>query len=60
MALGYRAIARLDVSQDAISVAESQLTSWFREKKQQDNLTVADWDQEGEYNLGNRMPRSPS
>jgi hypothetical protein len=52
MALGYRAMARLDVSQDAISVAESQLTSWFREKKQQGNLTVADWDQEGEYNLG--------
>lgn len=52
MAVGYRAIARLDDTQDAISVAESQLTSWFREKKQKSNLTIADWDGEGEHELG--------
>ncbi|WP_156656326.1 hypothetical protein [Mycobacterium sp. 852002-51152_SCH6134967] len=52
MAVGYRAIARLEDTQDAISVAESQLTSWFREKKQQGTLAVADWDGDGDYELG--------
>jgi len=52
MAVGYRAIARLDDSEDAISVAESQLSSWFREKKQQGSLTIADWDGDGQHTLG--------
>ncbi len=52
MAVGYRAIARLDNAEDAISAAESQLAAWLREKKQQGNLTIADWDGEGDYALG--------
>jgi hypothetical protein len=52
MAVGYRAIARLADSEDAISAAESELSAWLTEKKQQGNLTVADWAGEGEYELG--------
>lgn len=52
MAIGYRAIVRLTNSEDAIAVAESQLASWFREKKRQGSLTTAEWDGEGEHSLG--------
>ncbi|MCB0927254.1 MAG: hypothetical protein KDB70_04900 [Mycobacterium sp.] len=52
MALGYRAIARLSDSEDAIDAAESQLSSWLRGKKQKRVLTSAEWDGEGEYQLG--------
>jgi len=52
MPLGYRAIVRLDEAEDAVVVAESQLSTWFREKKQRGNLTAADWDGEGEHELG--------
>lgn len=52
MVVGYRAIARLHDSEDAIAAAESQLASWFREKKYRGTLTDADWDGEGEYELG--------
>lgn len=52
MVLGYRAIARLDDSEDAVLAAESQLAAWLREKKQQGSLTVADWNGEGDHELG--------
>lgn len=52
MAVGYRAIVRLDDVEDAVSVAESQLASWFREKREQGILRVADWDGEGIHQLG--------
>lgn len=52
MALGYRAIVRLDDSDDAIIAAESQLLAWLREKKQKGTLETADWDGEGEFRLG--------
>lgn len=52
MVLGYRAIARLDDSEDAILAAESQLAAWLREKKQQGSLEVADWNGDGDHDLG--------
>lgn len=52
MAVGYRAVVRLGDAQNAIAVAESQLASWLREKKQKGTLTIADWDGEGEHELG--------
>jgi hypothetical protein len=52
MAVGYRAIVRLDEAEDAVSVAESQLVSWFREKKSQGTLSAADWEGEGVHELG--------
>lgn len=52
MAVGYRAIVRLDGAEDAVCVAESQLASWFREKKEKRTLGVADWDGEGVHQLG--------
>ncbi|ODR08036.1 hypothetical protein BHQ15_09760 [Mycolicibacillus koreensis] len=54
MAVGYRAVVRLGGSRDAISVAEAQLASWFREKKLRGALWVTDWDGPGEHELGEK------
>ena len=52
MTVGFRAIARLGDGDNAITAAESQLVSWFTEKKQQGSLTASDWDGDGEHDLG--------
>ncbi|MFE1664102.1 hypothetical protein [Microbacterium sp. P02] len=54
MAVGYRAVLRLDGSEDAIAVAETQLHGWFLEKKNRPGtgFDVADWDGPGIHRLG--------
>jgi hypothetical protein len=56
MAIGYRAILRLDRRQDAVAVAESHVRSWLREKQRgrRATLTSPDWDGPGHYQLGRR------
>ena len=55
MTVGYRAIARLNNGDNAIAAAESQLVSWFSEKKHQGTLSTVDWDGEGEHVLGLKL-----
>lgn len=52
MAIGYRAILRLE--QDAIELAEAQLRQWLRSKKRDRRSTVEvdDWDGPGVHTLG--------
>ncbi|MGV9800694.1 hypothetical protein ACWDTP_21855 [Mycobacterium sp. NPDC003449] len=52
MTLGYRAILRLSRTENAISVAESQLSAWLRGRKHK-GIEVSDWDGPGRYRLGN-------
>lgn len=55
MATGYRAIFRLETGEDAVTVAESQLRSWFREKLVSNGrgaLAAADWEGIGRHALG--------
>lgn len=56
MVIGYRAVFRLDDSADAIEVAERALRDWLRSKlrtgRNRGSLTTAEWDGEGEFDLG--------
>lgn len=54
MATGYRSILRLDVHEDAVAVAESQLHGWLLEKKQGRGPEIedADWAGPGTHQLG--------
>lgn len=56
MVIGYRAVLRLDESADAIEVAERALREWLQSKlrsgRRRGNLTTAEWDGEGEFDLG--------
>lgn len=56
MVIGYRAVLRLDDSADAIDVAEKALSAWLRSKlrtgRSRGILTTAEWDGEGEFDLG--------
>ncbi|VFA96616.1 hypothetical protein [Nocardia cyriacigeorgica] len=54
MAVGYRAILRLDDKRDAVDVAEQHLRSWLHEKRTGRNKTVDvdDWEGAGVHRLG--------
>lgn len=56
MAVGYRAILRLQPGQDAILLAEEQLHSWLRSKGRGRNASLerTDWEGPGVYRLGAR------
>lgn len=55
MAVGYRAILRLDDGEDAIRIAEEQLHSWLRSKtppRRNASLETAEWEGLGDHHLG--------
>ena len=53
MTIGYRAILRLDDTEDAVDIANEQLRSWFRTKTgRRGSLTVTDWNGPGTHRLG--------
>lgn len=54
MAIGYRAIFRLERREDAIDLAESQLRQWLMEKKRdrRSNVIADDWSGPGVHELG--------
>lgn len=55
MAVGYRAILRLDDSEDVVQIAEEQLHSWLRSKvppARNASLETADWEGLGDHHLG--------
>ncbi|TFD05525.1 hypothetical protein [Cryobacterium sp. TMT1-66-1] len=54
MSLGYRAILRLDDTEDAVKVAESHVREWLRSKlrSERGSLETADWDGPGVFELG--------
>lgn len=54
MAVGYRAILRLERTDDAIAIAEEQLKSWLRSKraKKRNSLSLDDWEGAGVHRLG--------
>ena len=53
MTIGYRAILRLDDTDDAVDIANEQLRSWFRTKTgRRGLLTTTDWDGPGTHRLG--------
>lgn len=49
--IGYRSILRMGANDNAIQVAESQLSSWLRSKRR-NGIETTDWDGPGEYQLG--------
>lgn len=57
MAVGYRAILRLDDDEDALHLAEEQLKSWLLSKthpRRNATLHSAEWEGAGEHHLGKK------
>ena len=56
MAIGYRAILRLDPELDAIDLAESQLRQWLNDKihDRRSTVEVGQWQGPGVHSLGQR------
>lgn len=52
MAVGYRAILRLDPAHDAIDIAEQHLREWLGEKRGRGGLTHDRWEGPGLIDLG--------
>lgn len=51
MSIGYRSVMRLDDTTDAVHVAETELSSWLRSKRQ-NGVEVSEWGGAGEHQLG--------
>jgi hypothetical protein len=54
LAIGYRAILRLEQNQDAVKMAEDQLRSWLRDKDRKSRYPerFANWEGQGLHNFG--------
>jgi hypothetical protein len=57
MAVGYRAVLRLNATESAVRTAEQQLYSWLVEKRDDTGSAVetADWDGTGRHRLGDAV-----